>query len=1216
MRALYFLLPVAVLIAASSAYAQKRVPEPAISAPPLRFTGPLPVTPDTVLNVTFDEKGVPVAEPGTLKAKSEGPVTPLSAARDLPGFSGIVRVENDQAKSKGRTAAVVVEDAAALLGKGAFTIDAILRFSLGDGSFFEAGPGAEFQWGLLDRDAGGLFVRLPGEGKTPAIASSGVLEKVGPVARDRFQRLTLTYDGAGTFTFFIDGTECFQGKAPGLAGALPLSGGPIAFGDVTPSKSRFQGDLAQMRIREGAHAPETPAHGAPTGGTAAWAFDMKWEDAPSAPGHQAVILNDIFADGRGFGWTAKPEGGADLWFVGERYSAEPEKVIAQKTRRPRARELRDALLIPSGEGFVAKVPAGNYAVSVSLGRPDQQQMVDRVEANGSVIGRNLITLPDAYQDSDDRTARGIVEVGKDGLLKVRAFSKEKNGKAPPVGFLSVSILPVAPLPVEREGENLIWKGAGPAPEAFIKARQEYAAGNREAAFETAGAIPDRLARAATRAWIVGYPDLTSGDTLARLTVIQEDLLVYLREHPNDVAARYLEDLTLRLWHAATAYVNQASTSRIYGAAKGRAWREGVNLALQVQPGEPYYGQARLLAGNMIWQFGQQAGGYLDDANWRVPHKHLAYAPPPAIFREVLNTYPDAELPKVFLSNNMVLSESEGGAKSKDDGRVPARAIPIPDGAPAWAALQHRAITRLLDIVSYWHSERMLPDGTMGGGYGDDVEMMRWWKTAILVGGDDKALDGWNRLAATGWKNMRGQPMPEEAQDTEHVTENFSDSHGLLPLLHTGGPDFSKYMDRSRMLLPILKNVLMERDSGGYLVFKAFRFSRLKSGENEADVPYNLRAVLPLANYAFLRPDDKEVSDLIVDYARSWKDITLKEIDGKPAGIVPLMILWGRGGVKLPKGSAPDRPTDWAFPGYWTYEYPAGYSNRVYDLCLAAYYLTKDKSFLEPQRVALELLSTLGEGGLELAASAGSMTTNMGASGTGDYDATKFPRGSLKWAVRMNRAGLGLAGSQYRVATGDTSYDEVLLKHGPAYTKFLILSERAKTSLELAKAAATLEPVFESILDTLDFNEVLRTQLPQSTDRVWVPGMDFLESTATGDLCGAPPVALRGEEEFWPMFGATWRKTGSDVSVLVKTNSSNRFEAYLYNFLESAKSIDARLWQLAPGRYRARLLPSPDFEDQPPGATQEFEVKQKGGIVSLEVPPRRQQHLIIEPLVSP
>lgn len=1209
MRGRGLVLALAACGALTFAHAQKRVPEPVTSAPPVEYPEPLAVTADTVLNVIFDEKGSPVAEPGTWQAKNEGPVTPIPAARDLPGFRGIVRVENDQAKSKGRTAAVVIDDAAALLGKGAFTIDVILRFALGDGNFLEAGPDAAFQWGLLDRDGGGLLLRLPGEGKTPALAPSGVLEKAGPLARDRFQRLTLTYDGAGAFGFFIDGTLCFQGKAPGLSGPLPLAGGPLAVGDVIPAKSRFQGDLAQLRVREGAHAPESPA-----GVTMQRAYDMKWNDAPSAPGFQVVTQDDIFASGRDFGWTAPPEGGADLWFVGERYAAEPKKVIAQKSRRPRSWELRDAILLPSGEGFVAKMPAGKYVVSVCVGRPDRQQTVDRVEANGTVIGRNLVTLPDAYQDSDDRTARGIVEVGKDGLLDVRGFSRARDGQTPPVGFLSVTALPVTALPVAWESGNLVWKAGAPAPEAFVRAAQDYAAGEREAAFEAAGAIPDRLARAATRAWIVGYPDLTSEATLAQLTAIQEDLLVTLRKDPTNAAARYLEDLTLKLWHAASAYVSQGATSRIYGAAKGRAWREGVNLALQIQPGEPYYGHARLLAGNLIWQFGQQTGGYLDDTTWRNAHKHAAYAPPPPLFREVLAAYPEAELPKIFLSNSMV--DNENGGASGNDGRVPAKAISIPEGAPAWAALQHRTITRLLDIVSYWHDERMLPDGTMGGGFGDDVEMMRWWKTAILVGGDEKALDGWNRLAATGWKNMRGQPMPEEAQDTEHVTENFSDSHGFLPLLHAGGPDFAKYMDRSRMLFPILKNVLMERDSGGFLVFKAFRFSRLESGKHEADVPYNLRALLPLANYAFFRPDDKEVTDLIVEAARSWLDMTLREIDGKPRGIVPLMIVWGREGVKLPKGSASGRPTDWTFPGYWTYEFPGGYSNKVYDLCLAAYELTRDKSFLEPHRVALELLGTLGEGGLDMTAGAGSMTTNLVATGTGDYDASKFPRGSLEWAVRVNRAGLGLAGSQYRFATGDTSFDEVLLKHGPAYTKFLILAERAKTPQELATAAATLEPVFASVLSTLDYNEILRTRLPQSTDRVWVPGMDFLESTATGDLCGAPPFALRGEEEFWPLFGVTWRKTGKDVSVLVKTNSSSRFEAYLYNFLESAKPIEARLWQLAPGRYRARLVPSPGFEDQPPGVEQEFEVKEKGEILPLEIPPRQEQRLVIESVKAP
>lgn len=1169
---------------------------------------PLPVTEDTLLKLSFDAKGKPVVVPPGQKVSVAGKLEPLPAERDLPGFSGLVRImgEASQKNKKGPVNFVEIAEAATLLSRGPFTIDAILRFSWDAGNFLEAGPEGAFQWGLVDRDAGTLSLRLPGEGKKGALAPSGLFERVGPLRRDRFGLYTLSYDGAGAFVFFIDGTECFRGDVKGLSGPLSLANGALRFGDVSATKSRFQGDLAELRIRRGVHQPNVVGATPPAEAVVSRAFDMKAQSAPSAPGYQAVTAADILgAENHPFGWTAKPEGETDLWFVGDRFLADAKKVTEQGTRRARAWQLRDAILLPSGEGFTSKIPPGLYAVAVTVGRTDKEQFVDRIEANGTVIGRDLVTLPSRAADSDDRTARGLVRVGADGLLRVLAFSREEDGKTSPVGFMNVSILPAPPLPVEREGTRLVWKAPLPAPPAFQKAAEAYAARNFDLAFQEAAGIPDAVARSVTRAWIVGYPELTDRKTLDRLGVIHDDLLSLLRQHPENPAAGYLEDMTLRLWHAAHAYVYQRPTSRIFGPAKGRAWREGLNLALQIQPGEPYFGQARMLAANLVWQYGQQAGGYLDDKTWRVPANHLAYAPPPPLFREVLKEYPGAELPRILLSNNVILNESGGNAdRVSPEGRIPLeKTISIPEGAPEWAALQHRIVTRLIDLVSYWHDERMEEDGTMGGGFGDDVEMMRWFKTAVLVAGDSKAMDAWQRLAATGWKDMQGQPMPENAQDAEHVAEDFGDSHALQPLLHAGGDQYETFLSRSRLLLPILKGVLMERDPKGYLVFKGHRYSRNEVVKYDGDVPYNLRTLGPLAIHAYLRPDDKEVSDLIVAYARSWRDMTMQEIDGKPAGITPMMISFERDTIKAPKSDGKlKNPTDWVFPGYWTHEYPAGYTRHIYDLLLGAFYLSGDKTFLDPHKKALEFLGTLEGSG------SGKGTTPVRP----EDDPSPYPRGSLDWAIRINRSGLGLAGAQYRAATGDKTYDEILLKYGPDYTKFVILAERARSPREWAEATATLRPAFEEILDVLDYNEILRTKLPQSTDRIWVPGMDFVEATATGDLSAARPLTLRGEEEFWPKFGVTWLNTGSDVAALVSKNLPDRLEAYLYNFLETPKPVEGRLWNLTPGRYRLRLIPSPGFQDQEATVTKEFEFKQKGQLIEFEVPSREQVHLVVEP----
>jgi hypothetical protein len=51
-------------------------------------------------------------------------------------------------------------------------------------------------------------------------------------------------------------------------------------------------------------------------------------------------------------------------------------------------------------------------------------------------------------------------------------------------------------------------------------------------------------------------------------------------------------------------------------------------------------------------------------------------------------------------------------------------------APAWANLQREGLEKLADVVHWWIAERQLPDGQFGGGWGDDVEMWRWWVPVV------------------------------------------------------------------------------------------------------------------------------------------------------------------------------------------------------------------------------------------------------------------------------------------------------------------------------------------------------------------------------------------------------------------------------------------------------------------------------------------------------
>jgi len=52
------------------------------------------------------------------------------------------------------------------------------------------------------------------------------------------------------------------------------------------------------------------------------------------------------------------------------------------------------------------------------------------------------------------------------------------------------------------------------------------------------------------------------------------------------------------------------------------------------------------------------------------------------------------------------------------------------GAPQWAVKQHEAMQRMLKIIYWWVNERQEANGELGGKYGDDVEILRWWLPAF------------------------------------------------------------------------------------------------------------------------------------------------------------------------------------------------------------------------------------------------------------------------------------------------------------------------------------------------------------------------------------------------------------------------------------------------------------------------------------------------------
>src|SRR5690606_24932052 len=131
-------------------------------------------------------------------------------------------------------------------------------------------------------------------------------------------------------------------------------------------------------------------------------------------------------------------------------------------------DLRDGHQIVDGATFRVNLPPGRYEVVVHVGHPWENKIVDRVEANGQVIGRDLMTFAFTWRQWPvDRSARGVVEVGEVGL-RVQSvsdgprhsvqmpYTRNVNSSGDtPMGVLAIEAYPYAPPVVRRESGRLV-----------------------------------------------------------------------------------------------------------------------------------------------------------------------------------------------------------------------------------------------------------------------------------------------------------------------------------------------------------------------------------------------------------------------------------------------------------------------------------------------------------------------------------------------------------------------------------------------------------------------------------------------------------------------------------------------------------------------------------------------------------------------------------------
>lgn len=502
-------------------------------------------------------------------------------------------------------------------------------------------------------------------------------------------------------------------------------------------------------------------------------------------------------------------------------------------------------------------------------------------------------------------------------------------------------------------------------------------------------------------------------------------------------------------------------------------------------------------------------------------------------------------------------------------------------APEWANLQREGLEKLADVIHWWAEERQLEDGQFGGGWGDDVEMWRWW-TPILIGFQDPVAEAAQEKISNG---IFAQPhlkdgFTSRVTDVEHSNEDTTDT--ILPMMHLE-PDDPLWRARATRLADLMRDRWTGRNKRGFLHFRSIYFSVDTVDESPShafDTAYHASIVQP-ALLCWQRTADPGLGSLFADWLKGWVDATAREDNGKPSGVLPSTIRWPDGGI----GFA-GKPWWEPFPlshNDALYNWP-GASGLMTSTLLLAFHMTGDASYLQPIR-------------------------SMAAIRARHRHDPGEPKGSAPWCARQMRGFLSDTLAKYRVLTGDDQFDELLAADASGYMKFRLGGDAKPLISDLRRNAEAFRSNREAFTSEMRW-----------TDRVMGFSSYYLEWLGKSAPPSPFPYALYasatgdpGTPLLFPMNAVRWLTPPREIAALVTASGPAHFAAELFHFGKAPREMAAEIYILRGGAYEMTLAPAGGGE---PWLRKAVRVSGPRTRVSLQLPPGKLASLSLRPAADP
>ncbi len=509
-----------------------------------------------------------------------------------------------------------------------------------------------------------------------------------------------------------------------------------------------------------------------------------------------------------------------------------------------------------------------------------------------------------------------------------------------------------------------------------------------------------------------------------------------------------------------------------------------------------------------------------------------------------------------------------------------RSIPWPtrfgpdSQAPRWANLQREVIAKLTELIHWWIDERQLADGQFGGGWGDDVEMWRFWSPLLVVFDEDKIAAGQKRIS----EGLFALPRMKEGytsimSDVEHTAEDSADT--ITPMMHLDPLD-PVWQRRALRIVDLMREKWTGRNERGFLQYQSTFFNVHEvdlDPQRACDTVYHARTILPALLY-WQRTGDEKLTELFSDWMDTWVDAAARSERGKPAGILPSAIHW-------PDGRVGGLGKHWWMPenyGTHLYTWPSATGMMTATLLLT-YHMTGEEKYLEPIH---------------------SMARIRGAY-LANPPAHEPEPGSEAWCAAQMPKFLPDTLAKYRFLTGDDQYDHLLEADANGYVRYQLTGDRDGLLTDLEKDASGFRINKESFTTEMRYTDRVltfterwfnyQTGAPQPS-----PRLGTLYCSLTGDP-GSPLI--------FPMNAVRWRTSPRDFAALVTESSAKGLSAELYHFGSDPRSLSVEFFLLKKGQYQWSLAPVKET-----GEARALTVDGPGAKIAVTLEPGRLYRLVV------